>query len=168
MRTATRRARGEIDQLIRQTLGDQRYAVFKQYEATLPQRTAVGQLAQRLSYSDSPLAPSQAEALVDMLVLNDSGLQPALPGVSVVVDPDERQAVPVMNGMAETVRITEDVLSKAREILSPRQVAALEQLQREQQAARMVMELVRDSIPPGEMPNTRLDMLGIDIQLLLQ
>lgn len=167
MRTATRRAQAEIDRMIQQTLGDQRFAVYKAYEATLPQRAAVAQLQQRLSYTNEPLQSGQAEALVSMLSSSSLETQPALPGVSVVVDPDERQAVPIMNGLSESVKITDAVIARAEEVLNPRQVMALRELQQEQRAATLVVELARQSMPVPD--SNRLDVLGgIDVQLLLQ
>ncbi len=167
MKVATRRAQDEIDGLIEQTLGESRFAIFKAYEATLPQRAAVAQLQQRLSYTDEPLEVAQAEALVDMMVQGGGEVRPALPGVSVVVDPAERQAMPVMHGVAETVQITEEVINGAAKVLRPRQLVALNELKQEQEAAMLVVELARSRLPPATLD--RLSILeGLDVQLLLQ
>ncbi len=167
MKTATKRAQEEIDGLIRQTLGEARYAVYKAYEQTLPQRAAVAQLQQRLSYTPEPLAPAQVEALVAVMAESGAEVRPALPGVSVVVDPEERQAVPIMHSAAESVEITPAVIESASKVLNPRQLAALHELQEEQEAAAMVVELARSNMPDPAID--RLDILdGLEVQLLLQ
>src|SRR6185436_2421104 len=61
-------ARAQVEDAIRSSLGNERYAVYRDYEQTLPQRTIVAQLEQRLSYSGAPLAPAQSEALVRILI----------------------------------------------------------------------------------------------------
>ncbi|HRE80487.1 MAG TPA: hypothetical protein PLN52_05530, partial [Opitutaceae bacterium] len=60
-------SRDEVDATIKELLGDARYAQYTDYETTGPQRTVTRSLEQRLSYSDSPLLPAQAEQLIRVL-----------------------------------------------------------------------------------------------------
>lgn len=168
LRAATTRAHQDIDRMIQQTLGEQRYAVFKAYEATMPQRAAVNQLAQRLSYSDEPLQPAQAEALVELMVASGGAVRPAQPGVSMVIDPEERQAVPIVHGMVESVEITEQVLERAVAVLQPKQLDALLDLRREQEAASMVVELARDRLAIPSSFTTLNPLEGWEVQILIQ
>jgi len=168
VRRATQQAQGEIDAEIRRTLGDDRYAVFNAFEATLPQRATVAQLTQRLSYTDTPLQPAQAEALVSTLAESGGGNE-SLPGVSVVLSPEDRRAVPIVQSTAEASRITDEVVVRSAEVLAPAQIAALRQLQAEQSAAATMVRLARGTMPPsasGPASSTLLD--GLDIHLLLQ
>jgi len=142
--------------------------VFKAFEATLPQRATVAQLTQRLSYTDTPLQPAQAEALVSTLAESGGGNE-SLPGVSVVLSPEDRRAVPIVQSTAEASRITDEVVVRSAEVLAPAQIAALRQLQAEQSAAATMVRLARGTMPPsasGPASSTLLD--GLDIHLLLQ
>lgn len=168
VRRATQQAQGEIDAMIRSTLGDERFAQFKAFEATLPQRATVAQLTQRLSYTDTPLQPAQADALVTALT-RAGGQGESLPGVSVVLSAEDRRAVPIVQSTAEASRITDEVVALADEVLAPRQVAALRQLQAEQSAAATMVRLARAAMPAGgsgSAANSLLD--GLDVHLLLQ
>ena len=63
-------AQNEINASIKSVLGDSGYAQLQNYEQTLPQRALVTDLQQRLSYTNTPLSNSQAEALVQILAAN--------------------------------------------------------------------------------------------------
>jgi hypothetical protein len=161
-------ARTEVDAAIELTLGPERFALFKHYEETLPQRTTVQQLAQRLSYSDSPLRSEEAEALVNLMVEVGGEVKNALPGVSVVVNPETQQAVPIVHGMEKSSQITDEVLVKAQTVLEPQQVVAFRQLRQEQGAAEMVVNLARGYMG-NDIRRQEVDPVpGLDIQLLLQ
>lgn len=166
---AAEMARTEVDAAIELTLGPERYMTFKRYEETLPQRATVEQLAQRLSYSESPLRSEQAEALVDLMVKAGGAVKDALPGVSLVVNPETKQAVPIVHGMEKSSQITDEVLVKAETVLEPRQIMALRQLRQEQGAAEMVVSLARGYLGGGVTSHREIDPIaGIDVQLLLQ
>ncbi len=165
---AAEMARGEVDEAIALTLGPERYAVFRRYEETLPQRATVQQLAQRLSYSDTPLRSEQAEALVDLMVDIGGEVRNALPGVSLVVNPDTQQAVPIVHGMEQSSHITDELLAKSEDVLEPRQVVALRQLRQEQGAAETVVSLARTYMSPMTRRAEVDSVKGLDIQLLLQ
>lgn len=63
-------AQNEINASIRATIGDTGFAQLTGYEQTLPQRQVVNELQQRLSYTNSPLTPAQADQLVGILAAN--------------------------------------------------------------------------------------------------
>ena len=139
----------EIDGSIRTTLGDSAYSDFKNYEATLPQRAVVSQLSQRLSYSSAPLNDTQAEQLVQILAANspapnsDNRANPAAPLVQAFAAGNPRlgQAAAFFGG--NSVPITDAVITQAQGVLAPPQVAALQSLQQEQQAAAQLMKQMR-------------------------
>lgn len=129
-------AQAEIDQGIRELLGEAGYAEFQRYEQTGPQRSTVRQLEQRLSYSGAPLTPAQAETLVT--ILSDT------PGST----PSGRSDVVLFGPAATTApgppgAVSDAAIARAQAILSPQQVEALRQLQREQAAQQQVSEIMR-------------------------
>lgn len=63
-------AQNEINNSIRATIGDNSFAQLSGYEQTMPQRQVVNELQQRLSYTNTPLTPAQADQLVGILAAN--------------------------------------------------------------------------------------------------
>lgn len=61
--------RNEVDASIKSAIGEEGFAQLQNYERTLPQRSVVNELQERLSYSN-PLTPTQAEQLVQILAAN--------------------------------------------------------------------------------------------------
>jgi hypothetical protein len=133
IRRAAARARDEIDQMILSTLGQDRYAIFKEFENSLPHRATVEQLERRLSYTEAPMAPEQVEAMVNVLATVGGEPAPARPGVSVVVNESDPQVVPLLQSTEPASRITEEVVQLATNVLQPPQVQVLRELQREQE-----------------------------------
>lgn len=139
----------EIDGSIRATLGDAVYSQYKSYESNLPQRTVVSQLEQRLSYSATPLNDTQAEQLVQILASstpaasgdNRASLGAPLVQVFTAGNPRLGQAASFFGG--NSVPITDAVITQAQGVLMPAQVAALQSLQQEQQAAAQLMQQMR-------------------------
>ncbi len=112
--------RNSIDESIRELLGDAGYAQFQRFETTEPQRRAVSQLQQRLSYTGAPLTTAQSDQLVQILSASGSP------------------------------QITESTLNQARGVLSTVQVEALEQLYQEQQAQLQFSETMRNRFSPPD------------------
>ena len=112
--------RKSVDDSIRDLLGDSAYAQFKQFETTEPQRRAVSQLQQRLSYTATPLTTAQVDQLVQLLTTNSSP------------------------------QITEATLNQARNVLNPAQIEAMEQLLQEQQAQLQFSETMRSRFAPAD------------------
>lgn len=77
-------SQNEINSGIKAVIGDAGFAQLQTYEQTLPQRSIVNELQQRLSYTNTPLTPAQSEQLIQILATNaparpaDTG--PAAPG----------------------------------------------------------------------------------------
>jgi hypothetical protein len=163
--TLVRNEQETIDGAIRDMLGTTAYEEYQEYERTAAQRAVVDQLANRLSYSDAPLTPDQAEALVDLLYAarTQSSAGPADPAAA----PGVRFAVAASSGGADVVNfafpgggegpsITDAALAGAETVLSEAQLAALRQLQAEQLTQQKISELLRQSLPmppPGAGPN---------------
>ena len=148
-----------IDAAIRGLIGETAYEEYQDYERTRPQRGVVDQLASRLSYTDNPLSTQQSEALVDLLAAEKS-TQPAPtnvaspePGVRVAfaVAPGDTMVGFGPMGSSESAPISDASLAGAEPLLSAAQLAALRQLQAEQQAQQQMSELLRRSMPmmPG-------------------
>ena len=122
----------EIDQSIATAIGADAYATYQSYEATAPQRAAVSQIEQRLSYSSTPLTTAQADQLVTIL---------------------STQQTSASRGAAQ---ITDQVITQAAGVLSPPQLTALQELQATQQAGQVMSEAFRSAggggppdAPPG-------------------
>ena len=125
----------ELDATIASTLGAQGYQQYQQYEQTLPERNLVSQLDQRLSYSATPLTQEQQDQLIQVLS------QSAPP-----TNPD-RLARSGPNG--PRYNVTDQSIASASTVLTPDQVAALQQLQQEQQAQRAIFQQMRNQQPGG-------------------
>lgn len=153
LRASIRAAQARVEQAIHSSLGSERYAVYRDYERSLPQRATVAQLEQRLSYTEAPLSSAQVDAMVRVLVdyAPAAPLEPA-PVISMLVRAGVPEAVPILPANAATGRVTEDVIVESRTVLSPVQVEALRELQVEQQAAAKAAELIRQVAPTDIAP----------------
>jgi hypothetical protein len=148
IRQLTEQMQAEVDGSIRAALGDSAYAEYKNYENTMPQRGVVGQLAQRLSYSSTPLNDIQSEQLVQILAANTppaanrgNRANPASALVqSFAIGNAQVGAATAMFGGAP---ISDTVIAQAQGVLMPAQVTALQSLQQEQQAASQLMQQMR-------------------------
>jgi hypothetical protein len=128
----------EIDDNIRQVLGDQAYSNYKTYEQTLPERNTASQLAQRLSYTNTPLQDYQSDALVKILASNPAGRNDMPSGLANVMNP------------GRTAPISSQAVDQAQSVLNPAQTAALAQLQQEQQSQQKMGKIVNEMMKtPG-------------------
>ena len=137
-------AQGEVDNTIRSTLGDAAYSQYQIYEANVPQRNVVSQLEQRLSYSTTPLTDTQSSQMVQILAESaptNSNSQAGGAGLPrFFVGAGAGPAAAFVGGAAP---ITNDAITKAQGILSADQLAALQSLQKEQDAAAALREQMR-------------------------
>lgn len=133
----------ELNASIKNLLGPQRFNQYQNYERTAPQRAAVEQLAQRLSYTPTPLTPRQQEQLVQVLattaatpknVTNAAGetVVRSKPAPSIPPLPGALAGLGI--GSAVSAPITTNAVAQAQNFLSPQQVAALQRMQQQQQA----------------------------------
>lgn len=63
-------AQNEVNNGIKSVIGESGFAQLQTYEQTLPQRSLVNELQQRLSYTSTPLTAAQSEQLIDILAAN--------------------------------------------------------------------------------------------------
>jgi hypothetical protein len=161
---------------IRSLLGDSGFTQLQTYEQTLPQRNVVNDLQQRLSYTDTPLTPNQADQLVQILAANAPARANNAPNDPTRPGPQIRIAAgggPVdVGGMlagafggpggnvftavadvggrgGATAPVTQNAVNQAQSILAPTQVSALQQIQQQQQAQQQLQQLMRGAIGPG-------------------
>jgi hypothetical protein len=149
----------EVDGSIKSMLGPQRYGQYQNYEKTMPQRETVDQLAQRLSYTNTPLSPRQQEQLVQTLatskptpVVNTTTVNAA--GVVVKPTPVSTMVTPLPGTLSSmgissstSVVISPTAVANAQKFLNPQQVGALQRMQQEQVAQQTLGNLLRTSTP---------------------
>lgn len=134
IRTLMQATQAEIDASIREVLGEQGFSQLQQYERTAPQRTVVNQLESRLSYSSAPLTSAQSEALVNILA-ETSGSRGRTTTAGMYFSP---------GSFGPPAAISDSALVRAQAVLSPDQLAALRQIQADQQAQQNVQEKIRE------------------------
>ena len=113
-------AQAPVNAQIQTALGDSGYAVFQDYELTLPQHVTVDNLAQMLRATPAPLTDDQARHMVEIL--------------SQTEEPQGKGGLGrILNGNVNShSKITAQTIVRAAEVLSVEQVQALKQLQLQQ------------------------------------
>ncbi len=106
-----------MEEEAREILGEVATARYEQYQASSGARETVTAFSNRLSYSQQPLRPDQAEQMVDLL-RGTRGWHPGLRSTRIDV-------------------ITDDQLARAAQILSPVQLQELRVFREEQMASIM-------------------------------
>ncbi len=168
-------AQNELNNSIKSVVGENGFAQLQNYEQTLPQRGLVNDLQQRLSFSNTPLTPSQADALVQILASNQpprstpaAPVGPPVDGLQVQFTrgpgpggPPGRGGdfvsiggpglIPGMGmidgiGRGPSTTVTANAVAQAQTVLAPTQLAALQQIQQQQQAQQQLQQLVRDTL----------------------
>lgn len=130
----------DIDATIRSTLGETAFAQYQDYERTLPQRSIVDQLEQRLSYSSTPLTAEQSSQVLALL----ASTQPATnTNAGPEINLAGRGPLGPFIGRG-TAAITDQALQQSAGILAAPQIEALRQLQQEQQAQRDLANAFRN------------------------
>lgn len=160
--TVARATDKEIDGSIKSLLGQDGYKEYHNYERTMPQRETVTQLAQRLSYTSSPLTAHQQDQLVQTLAttVNPKPIRNANGTVTKPArQPTTVPPVPGLSGFgiasSSTAVITPAAINRAQNFLSPQQLTALQQMQQEQQAQQTLGNLIRSGTgknPPPPAP----------------
>ena len=170
MRRLLATAREELETSIKGVIGPAGFAALQSYDATLLQRGVVGDLQQRLGNTGAPLAPAQAEQLVQILANNPvprpTATRPAAAAATDGANPFLRgpDLGPVLAGLVGGVSapaiaasmfapmpgggavISDAALVQAQAVLSAPQISALKELQRQQQAQQQVQQIVRESL----------------------
>lgn len=159
-----RTSQAEVEAAIQSALGEAGFADYRQFEQTQVQRALAGQLAQRLSYTDSPLTDAQTEALIRILAetapANASG-----PATTVAVrqginvgGPAGTTAVATSFAINSSSAITDAAIQRAAGLLTPTQLQALTSLQQQQQTEAQLINEMRKQVPapaPGAGPAVR-------------
>lgn len=162
VRNMMKTTQDELDANIRTALGDTTYAAYQDYERTLPTRNVIGQLESRLSYSGTPLTEAQNQEMVRILAeTGDQGRVPtirtATPAVSIAGGPgvNAQMGTAIAIASGGGVLITDATVDRSRAVLAADQVAALQEIQQEQQAAQQLGRTMRAELgnrltpPPG-------------------
>jgi len=158
VRNLVQQETGTIDQSIHELLGDTAFDEYLDYERTRVERSLVDRLASRLSYSESPLSAAQAESLVDLLSAQRSTQPPAEPSgqpgmrMAVSVGGGDTMVAFAGSGALDSIPINDSTINNAQSVLNGAQLAALLQLQAEQQAQVRMGELIRQNLPPPPPP----------------
>jgi len=142
-------AQAEVENTIHSSLGDAAYAQYQSYETTLPERNVVNQLEQRLSYSSTPLTDTQAAQLVQFLTQTAPAGTNAGSGFAQLLGGGPRGS-----GPGGSATITNDALALAENVLGPQQLAALQVIQQEQQAAALLRQQLRAGLQTGSQGTT--------------
>ncbi len=128
----------QADASIQQSIGDAAYAQYQQYEQTLPQQATVSELAQRLSYTATPLTPDQSQQLVSILSTSTSQQKNT--------NLDNRAMVAMaMGAPVQPAPVNSSAVQQAQGLLSSDQLAALQQIQNEQQAQHQMQQMMRQA-----------------------
>lgn len=151
----------ELTNDLNQLLGPRRFNELQSYERNAPQRETVSQIAQRLSYTATPLTPAQSDQLVQLLATSGAP-KPAPTNRRKPPADTARPAEPVAAlpgsvaglgiGSTNTVIVSSAALAQAQTFLSPQQITVLQRLQEEQQAQQMLGSLLRNGTvtPPAK------------------
>lgn len=149
-------AQAEIDAQIKGLLGEPAYVQFQEYERTQPQRAVVGQLEQRLSYSEAPLSPAQSEQLTRILAQSSPGESGEVRGMrslaQTFVGAGSAAGQFIAAGGGRGSMITDAAVAQAQSVLSPPQLATLQEMQREQQAAADLQQMMRRNLTERARP----------------
>jgi hypothetical protein len=164
-------AQNDINDSIRGVVGDNGLVQLQNYEQTLPQRTLVNEIQQRLSYTNTPLTPSQADQLVQILAttapqrnnnqIPGGDLPPGLPpgggragfgGMAEVggLIAGAMGGGPGGFGGGNTARVTAAAVAQAQTVLAPPQVAVLQQVQEQQQSQQKLQQILRETVSGGQ------------------
>ena len=128
----------EIDNQIKQMLGDENYQTFQTYEKTVPDRMTASQFSDQLAGSATALTADQQQQLVQAMgdvrgnfkwttTLNKSNPDLAKGDYGTVFSEEN-----VNKFAQEKERLDQEVLTRAQQILTPEQLAAFQDFQKAQ------------------------------------
>lgn len=146
IRDLARETQAKTEADIRALLGDNGFAQYQTYEQTQPQRAVADQLAQRLSYSATPLSEAQHEQVVQILAATSPTTGGDIGDFAIMANAISFAPQGGGNALSfggpgnarATAGINNEAVNRAGTVLSAPQVAALQQLQQEQQAQQQV------------------------------
>jgi hypothetical protein len=117
-----------LAQTIRSFLGEDRYAVYQNYEATVPGRWLLAQYRQGLESLGRPLTADQQEQLLNVVIEERQGLAPvtaANPIVDLAKMPDQ-----MAENLAKQQESNAAILRRAAGFLDAAQLAGLKEMER--------------------------------------
>ena len=123
----------DYDAQIKQFLGDDNYQAFQAYEKTTPDRMTVSQFSDQLSGNTTPLSPEQQQQLMQAISEERNGFKwttdynnknPANGDFASMFTDDK-----ISQFAQEKERLDQQILARARQILTPEQITAFEQFQ---------------------------------------
>jgi hypothetical protein len=123
----------DYDAQIKQFLGDDNYQAFQAYEKTTPDRMTVSQFSDQLSGNTTPLSPEQQQQLMQAMSEERNGFKwttdynnknPANGDFASMFTDDK-----ISQFAQEKERLDQQILARARQILTPEQITAFEQFQ---------------------------------------
>lgn len=134
----------QINGNLRDLLGAADYRQYRVYAQTVPQRSEVAELQIELQQSGTPLQDYQSSQLVDILAQDAAAQRHAARAAG---SPVPKVTVPgaSLTGLIATVPISDNAVTAARNVLTPAQARALQQLQQEQHAQQIIRNLVRQA-----------------------
>jgi hypothetical protein len=132
----TEAAKKAYDEQIKAILGDDRYKKFQDYEKTIGERFAMDQFQRQLSAGGTPLEGTQSKSLLDIMK-QERARTPASPfdpgKTDVAAQTKALQSDEALNSWMQTQQdFNRRVLERARTVLSPDQILALEAAQKQQ------------------------------------
>lgn len=138
-------ARKASDAALKELLGDEQFAVFQDYEATLGERMAIGQLNQQLTDRNIPLDDVQQEELVTLMVEERAKLKiPSTPDQQAALAGGMPSAEAFAGLLQQMEEMNRRVYARSGEILSEAQQAELQSYQNSQiQAQRLGLRMMR-------------------------
>lgn len=131
-----------VEERIRQLLGENAYGQYQDFERTMPHRSTVEQLANRLAAVGESLSATQAEQLASLLAATapagDAGIDDVGPVVTFSSDGGmvAGHAISVGGGAP----ISEEAVEQAASFLTDAQRRALQQLQADRSALQRMVE----------------------------
>lgn len=123
-------SQAEVDQQIKETLGESSYSEYSNYLQTQGLRSVMHQIQESLSYGSTPLSSDQSAQLSQIIA--QTGPAPA--GGSLNAGN--------LSGSNPAGIITDETLSRAKGLLFPPQLDVLEQIQQGQQAKAKMNQLL--------------------------
>jgi hypothetical protein len=120
----------QIDQSLAEVLGEEDYVAYDYYQDTLPQRRSVDELAQRLSYSGTPLTEERAEVLVGVMATAEDSFSYTVDLAQ--LSRRERSSVTEIDValyLDERESLNQTILSGAAMVLEPDQLEAMAEQQ---------------------------------------
>lgn len=162
-------AQDDLNNSLKSVIGDTAFAQYQNFEQTQAQRNVVNQLQQRLSYTDTPLTPAQAEQMVQILAANTPPVRRTgaggatgqtqsaggvdFGGLAMLAGGGGGLSALTAGGRGDNAPITATAVNQAQAVLSGPQFTALQQLQQQQQAQQQLQQLMRDTITGAQNNN---------------